>query len=249
MNSMYFYRNISNKIEKQFIGFMYDEIFEFIYDSDFIYANAKFFNDIDDFFFKSYRDKNLCFLEPVSIKDNKLLIFYCKNSTEYYTFNINDFPVINLYQKKINFTFKLTYEDLFEEINGIYYFLIVYDLKETNNWKLGKPFLKKYSLVFDAENQTIGFYDKETLLLGIKNDDNRSENKKSEIKYNDTTKINTIIIIVLLVIFNILLIILIINITNKCKKRRKKKIYEVESEDDEFMESKNNDLKTSINSI
>lgn len=50
MNSMYFYRNISNKIEKQFIGFMYDEIFEFIYDSDFIYANAKFFNDIDDFF-------------------------------------------------------------------------------------------------------------------------------------------------------------------------------------------------------
>lgn len=154
-----------------------------------------------------------------------------------------------MYQKKINFTFKLTYEDLFEEINGIYYFLIVYDLKETNNWKLGKPFLKKYSLVFDAENQTIGFYDKETLLLGIKNDDNRSENKKSEIKYNDTTKINTIIIIVLLVIFNILLIILIINITNKCKKRRKKKIYELESEDDEFMESKNNDLKTSINSI
>ena len=93
------------------------------------------------------------------------------------------------------------------------------------------------------------FFDKETLLLGIKNDDNRSENKKSEIKYNDTTKINTIIIIVLLVIFNILLIILIINITNKCKKRRKKKIYELESEDDEFMESKNNDLKTSINSI
>jgi len=59
------------------------------------------------------------------------------------------------------FTFILDYKDLFYEKSGKYFFNIIFDKNNKNQWKLGKPFLKKYVFVYDYDSKTIGFYNEE----------------------------------------------------------------------------------------
>ena len=49
-------------------------------------------------------------------------------------------------------------KDLWIEINGYKYFMIIKTLDLENNWYFGKPFFKRYQLVFDYDNKIIGFY-------------------------------------------------------------------------------------------
>ena len=80
--------------------------------------------------------------------------FYCNKKT-----NIKLLPNIYFYHRELNFTFILTYEDLFKEINGYYFLLMSFNkFQEFKEWGLGKPFLKKYQLVFNFEKKLIGFY-------------------------------------------------------------------------------------------
>ena len=67
---------------------------------------------------------------------------------------------LNFYVKDINFTFSLTEEDLFYELDGKKYFLVLFQNLESDyyQWILGKPFLKKYQMVFDIDKKTIGTY-------------------------------------------------------------------------------------------
>ena len=246
MDSMFFYKN-KEPTNKNLVDLTIIDPIDFIYDSDFIYAGAKYFNNIDDFFFKQYRNLNLCFLETINIKRKMFIIFVCnKKPNSFSSFNIKEFPTLFLYNKKFNYTFNLTYEDLFEEINDKYYFLISYDLRDTVKWCLGKPFLKKYNFVFNAENQTIGFYDKNIIINNQKDENNNTK----EIKVNDSKDLNITILVVMLVLFNILLIILILNITRNCQKKRKKKVYELNDNDEEedFKYESKNDSKIPINS-
>ena len=247
MDSIFFNKNNQDNIDKKIVDLTSTEPLDFIYDSDFIFAGAKYINNIDDYFFKPYRDKNLCFLETLNFKGNMFINFVCnKKPNSFSSFNIKEFPTLFLYNKQLNYTFNLTYEDLFEEINDKYYFLISYDLRDTVKWCLGKPFLKKYNFVFNAENQTIGFYDKNIIINNQEDEDNNTK----EIKVNDSKDINITILVVMLVLFNILLIILILNITRNCQKRRKKKVYELNDNDEEedFKYESKNDSKIPINS-
>lgn len=49
----------------------------------------------------------------------------------------------------------------------MYFFLLFSSSSQKNKWILGKPFLKKYPLVFNPESKDIGFYST-FLLKGIK---------------------------------------------------------------------------------
>ena len=55
----------------------------------------------------------------------------------------------------MNFT--LTYEDLFIEKNGKYYFIILFNI-DVNMWRFGYLFLKKYQAVFNTDKQTVSWY-------------------------------------------------------------------------------------------
>ena len=57
--------------------------------------------------------------------------------------------------KEMNFT--LTYKDLFRKIGNKYYFLILFH-EDLNEWKFGHIFLKKYTMVFNGDKKTIGYY-------------------------------------------------------------------------------------------
>ena len=101
---------------------------------------------------------------------------------------LNNFPTIKFYQREMNYNFTLNWTDLFTIIpdNNRVLFNIEF-LKGYNNWVFGKPFFKKYQLIFDEDSKSIKFYiEKESINYSIYN---------QGIKY-----LNYIIIVVLLVI-------------------------------------------------
>ena len=65
---------------------------------------------------------------------------------------------INFYHKILNFTFEIDDEILWKEIDNKYYFLVIFNENENNFWVFGRPFLKKYFIVFDVERKLLGFY-------------------------------------------------------------------------------------------
>ena len=76
--------------------------------------------------------------------------------------NIELTPEIKFFNKELNTTFVLDYNDLFIEKDDYFYFLVInYIEYEPNYWILGKPFLKKYLLLYNYDNKMIGFYNNE----------------------------------------------------------------------------------------
>ena len=100
-------------------------------------------------------------------------------------------PEIKFFNKELNTTFILDYNDLFIEKGDYLYFLVTnYFDYEPGYWVLGKPFLKKYLFLFNYDTKMIGFY---------------KANEK--IKINHKNVINSY---TLSIIFNIFLVIIVI---------------------------------------
>ena len=100
-------------------------------------------------------------------------------------------PEIKFYNKELNVTFLLDYNDLFIEKGNYLYFLVVNDLDYVPDyWVLGKPFLKKYLFLFNYDTKMIGFY-----------------KAKDRIKVNHKKMINSY---TLSITFNIFLVIIVI---------------------------------------
>ena len=87
--------------------------------------------------------------------DNDFIIFYCKEEVD--TSKIK--PLI-FEEKEMRYKFILNQEDLWFKKDGKKYFLIIFRLGyfEEVEWTLGKPFLKKYQLVFDKDKNIIGIF-------------------------------------------------------------------------------------------
>ena len=118
-----------------------------------IYGTESYLNLIKEHFFNKLINENKCHEEMVY---SIYTIFYCDNKKD-----IKYFPSLNFYSQQLLFTFNLDYQDLFYEQNGKYFFKIIFDKNNNIQWKLGKPFLKKYVFVYDYNSKTIGFYNEE----------------------------------------------------------------------------------------
>ena len=106
--------------------------------------------------YQSYLKNN--FINENNCKEKKegIAIYYkCDLNTK-----IENLPSIYLIHKEFNYTFVLDYKDLFVKYNNEYYLLVYfYDLKNHDKyWNFGKPFFKKYQLIFDHDKRNIGFY-------------------------------------------------------------------------------------------
>ena len=88
-----------------------------------------------------------------------IYIIHCDKNIDITTFKDLSFTL-----KDINYIFNFNYKDLFIENNDEYIFAIVFgnnvDTPEDSTWILGKPFMKKYQLVFDLDRKIIGLYTK-----------------------------------------------------------------------------------------
>jgi hypothetical protein len=118
-----------------------------------IYGTNNYLNLIKEYYFDKLILQKKCYEEIVH---SIYTVFYCDNKED-----IVNFPTLNFYLQQLLFTFQLNYNDLFEEKNGKYFFKIIFDRNNKIQWKLGKPFLKKYVFVYDYETKTIGFYNEQ----------------------------------------------------------------------------------------
>ena len=128
----------------------------------FITASHKYYEYIDTNFFDKYKKERIC----------KSIVYsniYSKESYFYYICNINDqkkrqeffddFPQLIFYQKEMDCNFTLNAEDLFTQIPDDE--RILFNIKlmfNSNKWILGKPFFKKYQLIFNFDSNLISYY-------------------------------------------------------------------------------------------
>ena len=156
-------KNIEKKILSSNIIVTFDNKF------DYIIAQKSDFALIQDYFFKEYIEKNICTLNLESYN------YYISCDINFKS-EINKFPDINFMIRDINFTFTLTYEDLFIEFNQKIYFMLVNELFHTYYWTLGNIFLKKFPLIFD--------YDKKIItLINLENNIDKVKDSKFDIYY------------------------------------------------------------------
>ena len=170
------------------------------YELNVIYAPKEYKKKLDDTFFLDNINKCKEYFNIANIEKRNLSFFVCDKELNY-----KKFPKIIFKSNEYNFEFVLDYKDLFKEINGKLYFLVVFEQSNIfYRWRVGIPFIKNHLFIFDQKNKAIGFYIK----------------KKIKKKF-------PIYLIILAVIIICLLIIIIFNIR---KIKRKKRANEIEEE-------------------
>ena len=121
-----------------------------------LYSTRNYKAIVDKEFFFQYTKKFKCKIQDVNIEkksDQNDYIYYCDKDVD-----ISKLKNLTFYNKNLNMTFEFDYNDLFELHDDKYYFLVLMR-KNSDIWFLGKPFFKKYQLIFNQDNKVIGFYD------------------------------------------------------------------------------------------
>ena len=136
-------------------------------------------------------------------------------------FDITSFKDLIFELKDIEAQFVFTYKDLFIKENNEYIFGIVFDEDvdaKDPTWIFGKPFMKKYELVYDLDRKIIGLY----------KEGNESPSEKSKVN----------------VVFIILLVILILAVAGLSyfiffylKKTRKSRAFELNDDNFDYVPS------------
>ena len=167
--------------------FLQNNSISFNYGSGIILSSEEYFNKILEIFFNKYINMNICKIniERRNINNNYNIIS-CKKSAE---FKIEKFPPLYLFKEEFDFIFELNYNDLFEQIDNIFIFLVIYFPFSCDKFELGKPFLKKYQLSYNVDMSTVHFYKKNNM--------NNNKDKKN----NKSNNFIFLFILIILVIF------------------------------------------------
>ena len=193
-----------------------------------IFAPHAFEQIIIKEFFEEYINKTKCAKKTYNEKHDYIV---CDENIKLSKFKNLEFTLTELSEKN----FVLTKDDLFLKKNGKLYFLIVFgqNWKWQYSWTFGKPFMKKYNLLYDQDGKQILYYSKD-------NDDTINDNSKSFVGNKTFVYFIWGGIIVLLIIIAILSYYLM-----KAIKERKKRLYELE--DDFDYKGENNKNEENIN--
>ena len=211
---------------------------------DYIISTKEYFEKLILPFFNFYLEKNICKIKETRKNSFMYEIIYCDKKL-FTNEDITKFPTIYFYHHNFNYTFEITYNDLFMEINNNIYFLILKNIGQFNQnvWKLGKIFLNKYHFSFNQDSKMVIFYNKnkpKNKFINDKEKEKEKENIINKIKFN----INYVWIIIC-----VICLIIGIYIGNKIIIRnRKLRANELIDEYDYKAENVNNDIKNnSIN--
>ena len=123
------------------------------YESGFFEGSGNYKNNIINNFFGIYFNNGKC--KQVTFK-LYLIYFVCDDDI-----NIENFPILDFYHNKLNYTFTFDYKDLFYHFENKLYFMVIFQDYHSSTWNLGKIFFKKYHLFFDREKKIFGVYIKE----------------------------------------------------------------------------------------
>lgn len=160
--------------------------------------------------------------------ENKYVMFYCNKDMKEFLKNskYNNIYFLHRFYGKI---FELNYNDLFEENGNYIYFKVLFEYIDNPSdlnsdlWRLGKPFLKKYFFSYNLDGRTISFYD-------IDQSENSNNENNNERNNDRNIFVLIIVIIILIIIFGILGFVLAKYLFST---KKKKKGFEL-SENDEY---------------
>ena len=182
----------------------------------FIIGSYNYKKNIEKNFFNEKILKNEFFKKEIYMENNVLEGFYCNKNID-----ITKIESLIINIDKIKYKIEFTYEDLLNENNEYLYFNVLFT-SDTDTFKndfiLGKPFFKKYPIVFNINERVekIGFY------YNLFNQNNNKIIRNN----NNNSKIN--ILKIILIIIGIGIIVLLIYISIKYfKKPRKQKVNEL----------------------
>ena len=149
--SKIYYNNTSNKTIEIYINEVQLNINNYI-----ILCPMTYFYKIKNDFFDYYLSKNIC----KSYIGTEYRTFYCEKSENFTINNLKLFPTLYMEHKELQYIFEFTYEDLFIEKDGKYWFLIAISIfnSDLEEWHMGIIFLRKYNLIFNQDSKTISFY-------------------------------------------------------------------------------------------
>lgn len=173
--NIYYYVNDTTNIKQKMLHCQV----QFNLDQNYIIATPDYHYNIKNDFFNDYLSKNICHW----YNNSKIDIegYYCDKSDEFNINNLKKFQKIYFEHKEFNYTFELSYLDLFVEYNGKYWFLIVLMKGNEDNWFFGSIFFRKYQFVFNPDSKMINFYDINiTDEINIGNED---KNKNGKLMY------------------------------------------------------------------
>ena len=209
-----------------------NEIIKFSIEEYFILATKEYFIYIEENFFYKYLNEGICKRQKYNKAGYYNLFFHVichiKDNNKRKEF-FNNFPYLIFYNKEMNCNFTLDSKDLFTIIPNDNRILFNIELGYgSEQWVLGKPFFKKYQLIFDSDSKMINYYD-----------NNFNEKKKKNIVFKKENKIKIVIIIFLIVLAFIIGIIFGRILCSKYNR----KIRANELEEKYSYISKDNDLK------
>ena len=204
--------NLQNKTKVQDYAYGYFRI-----EKSIIQATENYRQILLESFMTEQINKNLCF----QMESNFYYSYYCKKEAD-----ISKMKTIYFYNNKLEYTFELTYKDLFyyNEYDENQYLLIVFNSEPDDEeigyndfWILGEPFFKKYQFFFDKSSKRIGFY---------QNIDNQNNNGQSWFSKNKWyIFLITLLVLLCLILGGVIFVFL------RNRPKRKKKANEL---DDEF---------------
>ena len=209
---------------------------EINFDLDYYFATKEYFDSIKNSFFKTYLESGQC-------KVIKLKEFYLRyqfiSCVQSFKSEISKFPTLSFFNYAYKYTFNITYEDCFKEINNNILFLFFYDPWSPDIFKFGKNFLKKFQFLFRYEARRIGF-----LNNNIDNEDSEKDDDKNKGNNGGDSQVLKKEEIISIVVIFVLLTGIIIGVFVGKKiwdKNKKKRANELN--DDEYEYNSNNNDK------
>ena len=187
---------------------------EFEITQGFIIGSYNYKTQIEESFFNEKIAKNECFKNEIFMQNKAFDGYYCKKNID-----ISKIENLTLIIDKIKYKIEFTSDDLFSENEGYLYFNVLFTQNEdifNNDFILGKPFFKKYPIVFNSNGrgEKIGFYH------------NLFFKKKERINKNNNEKNSKLTI--LLIIIGMIIVALLMYISIKYFRRpRKQKVNEL----------------------
>ena len=190
---LYTYSDTGEKVKTS----TYVETVEFYLDDIMIYGPMFYLNIVKNQYFSKYTACKY-------VRDPEFK-FYCEKSEDFGINELKLFPILYLDNVFLNYTFELTYKELFIEMNGKYHFLVTEN--EEESWSIGYSLLKKYQFVFNQDSRTVGFYnpnlpkdedettdeatdEEKKEEEGEKEKENKSDDKKENEKEKGGKKVN-----------------------------------------------------------
>ncbi len=126
---------------------------DLVYEKGLIVGNDIYYKSIKENFFQKLIDDKICFENDYIENNKEYFVFYCKNNLD-----LQKFPELIFNEKELDYNFTFNGKDLFYEFKDEYYFMVIFPKQLSGRWSFGKPFFRKYQIIFDRDRKIFGIY-------------------------------------------------------------------------------------------